>query len=278
MYRYTRITLLREIGMWMVAVFMLLPFYLLVNTALKNKADAIGTPAYEPAKHPTFGSFAEVAQGDGAKTLFEGLFNSLFITTFSVLGLVAVGSVTAYVFARRLNRLSNITFYALLVGIVVPSQLGLVPIYIGARNLGLVGKTWGLGLLYIALFLPLAIFLYAGFVRNLPTEYEQAAFIDGASRTRVFITIVFPLLSPATGTVAIMSGIIIWNDFFTPLIFLAGSGNATIPVAVFNYVGSIITNWNNIFAILIIALLPVTVLFLLLQKKFIQGFSGGIKS
>jgi raffinose/stachyose/melibiose transport system permease protein len=278
MNRYTKLTLIRETGMWIVAVFMLLPFYLLINTSLKNKADAIGTPAYEPAKHPTLGSFAEVTQGDGAKTLFEGLFNSLFITAFAVLGLVAVGSITAYVFARRLNRLSNVTFYALLVGIVVPSQLGLVPIYIGARNLGLVGKTWGLGVLYIALFLPLAIFLYAGFVRNLPTEYEQAAFIDGASRTRVFMTIVFPLLSPATGTVAIMTGIIIWNDFFTPLIFLAGSGNETIPVAVFNYVGSIITNWNNIFAILIIALLPVTVLFLILQKKFIQGFSGGIKS
>ena len=278
MNRYTKLTLIREIGMWLFAVFMLMPFYLLINTALKNNADAVGTQAYELAKNPTFGSFVEVTQGEGAKTLFEGLFNSLFITTLAVIGVVFIGSITAYVFARRLTRLSNITFYALLVGIVVPSQLGLVPIYIGARNLGLVGKTWGLSILYIAIFLPLAIFLYAGFVRNLPTEYEQAAFIDGASRTRVFVTIVFPLLSPATGTVAIMTGIIIWNDFFTPLIFLSGTGNETLPVAVFSYVGAIITNWNNIFAILIIALLPVTALFLILQKKFIQGFSGGIKS
>jgi raffinose/stachyose/melibiose transport system permease protein len=278
MNRYTKLTFLREIGMWVVAIFILLPFYLLINTSLKSTNDAISTPGYEPVKNPSLKSFAEVTQGEGARTLFEGLFNSLFITTLAVVGIIAISSITAYVLARRLTRLSNFTFYALLVGIVVPSQLGLVPIYVGAKSLGLIGKTWGLSFLYIAFFLPLAIFLYSGFIRNLPTEYEQAAFIDGASRTRVFLTIVFPLISPATGTVAIMTGVIIWNDFFTPLIFLTGSGNETLPVAVYAFVGAIITNWNNIFAILIIALLPVTVLFLILQKKFIQGFSGGIKS
>lgn len=278
MNRYTKLTFLREIGMWVVAIFILLPFYLLINTSLKSTNDAISTPGYEPVKNPSLKSFADVTQGEGARTLFEGLFNSLFITTLAVVGIIAISSITAYVLARRLTLLSNFTFYALLVGIVVPSQLGLVPIYVGAKSLGLIGKTWGLSFLYIAFFLPLAIFLYSGFIRNLPTEYEQAAFIDGASRTRVFLTIVFPLISPATGTVAIMTGVIIWNDFFTPLIFLTGSGNETLPVAVYAFVGAIITNWNNIFAILIIALLPVTVLFLILQKKFIQGFSGGIKS
>jgi len=278
MNRYTKLTFLREIGMWIVAILMLLPFYLLINTSLKSTSDAISTAGYTPVKNPSLESFAEVTQGDGARTLFEGLFNSLFITTLAVCGIIAISSITAYVLARRLTRLSNVTFYALLVGIVVPSQLGLVPIYIGAKSLGLIGKTWGLSFLYVAFFLPLAIFLYSGFIRNLPTEYEQAAFIDGASRTRVFLTIVFPLISPATGTVAIMTGVIIWNDFFTPLIFLTGSGNETLPVAVYAFVGAIVTNWNNIFAILIIALVPVTVLFLLLQKKFIQGFSGGIKS
>jgi raffinose/stachyose/melibiose transport system permease protein len=278
MNRYTKLTFLREIGMWVVAIFILLPFYLLINTSLKSTNDAISTPGYEPVKNPSLKSFAEVTQGEGARTLFEGLFNSLFITTLAVVGIIAISSITAYVLARRLTLLSNFTFYALLVGIVVPSHLGLVPIYVGAKSLGLIGKTWGLSFLYIAFFLPLAIFLYSGFIRNLPTEYEQAAFIDGASRTRVFLTIVFPLISPATGTVAIMTGVIIWNDFFTPLIFLTGSGNETLPVAVYAFVGAIITNWNNIFAILIIALLPVTVLFLILQKKFIQGFSGGIKS
>ena len=231
MNRYTKLTLLREIGMWIFAIIMLLPFYLLINTALKNTSDAISTAGYTPVKNPSLESFKEVTQGDGARTLFEGLFNSLFITTLAVCGIIAISSITAYVLARRLTRLSNVTFYALLVGIVVPSQLGLVP-----------------------------------------------TFIDGASRTRVFLTIVFPLISPATGTVAIMTGVIIWNDFFTPLIFLTGSGNETLPVAVYAFVGAIVTNWNNIFAILIIALVPVTILFLLLQKKFIQGFSGGIKS
>jgi raffinose/stachyose/melibiose transport system permease protein len=128
------------------------------------------------------------------------------------------------------------------------------------------------------MLMPLSVFLYAGFVRALPTEYEEAANIDGASRIRTYIQVVFPLLAPATGTVATMAGIIVWNDFFTPLIFLGGSSNPTLPVVIYSYVGEFNIEWNNIFSVLIIAMIPITIVYLIFQKKFIQGFSGGIKS
>lgn len=277
MFRYTKLSFLREILVWLVAAFILSPIYLLVNVALKGD-EAFGTPAMEPAKHPTLQSFFHVFSNPNTSSLGLGMWNSALITVVAVFGLVIFGSVTAYVLNRRLSRVSRAAYYMILVGIIVPSQLGLVPLYVGARALGLLGSPLGMALIYIAMLMPLSVFLYGGFVRSLAPEYEEAAFIDGASRFRAFTRVVFPLLSPATGTVSIMTGLIIWNDFFTPLIFLNGSDNPTVPLVIFSYVGSAYTNWSEIFAILILALIPITVLYLIFQRKFIQGFAGGIKS
>lgn len=278
MNRYTKLTLLREILVWVAALILLSPFYFLVNIAIKSRQDSIDTPSFEPALRPTLENFAYVLGSETSATLYLGLFNSMLIVVVAVFGLIVVGSVTAYVLARRTSKLSKTAFYMILIGIVVPAQLGLVPLYIGAQALGLLGSPIGLGVVYIAMLMPLSVFLYAGFVRALPTEYEEAANIDGASRIRTYIQVVFPLLAPATGTVATMAGIIIWNDFFTPLIFLGGSANPTLPVVIYSYVGEFNIEWNNIFSVLIIAMIPITVVYLIFQKKFIQGFSGGIKS
>jgi raffinose/stachyose/melibiose transport system permease protein len=278
MNRYTKLTLLREILVWVAALILLSPFYFLVNIAIKSRQDSIDTPSFEPALRPTLENFAHVLGSETSGTLYLGLFNSMLIVVVAVFGLIVVGSVTAYVLARRTSKLSKTAFYMILIGIVVPAQLGLVPLYIGAQALGLLGSPIGLGVVYIAMLMPLSVFLYAGFVRALPTEYEEAANIDGASRIRTYIQVVFPLLAPATGTVATMAGIIIWNDFFTPLIFLGGSANPTLPVVIYSYVGEFNIEWNNIFSVLIIAMIPITIVYLIFQKKFIQGFSGGIKS
>jgi len=277
MFRYTKLSLLREILVWIGSLIILSPLYLLVNVALKGD-EAFGEPAMLPARHPSLVSFIHVFTNPKTSSLATGMLNSALITVVAVTGLVVLASTTAYVLNRRLSRVSRTVYYMILVGIVVPSQLGLVPIYVGARALGLLGSPLGMAIIYIAMLLPLAVFLYGGFVRQLTPEYEEAAFIDGASRFRAFTQVVFPLLSPATGTVAIMTGLIIWNDFFTPLIFLNGSDNPTVPLVIYSYVGASYTNWSEIFAILILALIPITILYLIFQKKFIQGFAGGIKS
>ncbi len=278
MFRYTKWTFLHEIAVWIYALIVLSPLYLLVNVALKGDDEVFGVPGYVPVQRPTMDSFVTVITGPQGPGLLGGLVTSAIITTIAVSGLIFFGSITSYVLARRMNRLSKGAYFAVLTAIVVPAQLGLVPLYIGAKTLGLLGSSWGMGIIYMGMLLPLSILLYTGFIRTLPIEYEEAAYIDGSSRCRTFTRIVFPLLSPVTGTVAIMTGIIVWNDFFTPLIFLAGSDTQTLGLVLYNFVGGIVTSWNQVFAILIIAMLPMTVLYLIFQKKFIQGFAGGIKS
>jgi raffinose/stachyose/melibiose transport system permease protein len=277
MFRYTKATALREAIVWIAALLTLLPFYFLVITALKPDEELLTTGTSAPPSRPTVGNFAEVLTAGGDNNILLALLHSVVITVGSIAGLVAFGSLAAYVLARTTRRWGSAAFYLFLVAIVLPTQLGLIPLYIGARQVGLVGSLWGMVVLYVGTLMPLAVFLYAGFFRNLPRDYEEAAALDGASPARVFFRVVLPLMAPATGTVAILTGLIVWNDFFSALIFLGGSDNQTLPVSMYYYVGSLVSAWNKIFAIVIISMVPILAFYLFAQKKFIQGFAGGIK-
>jgi raffinose/stachyose/melibiose transport system permease protein len=277
MFRYTKATAVRELVVWIAALLTLLPFYFLVITALKPQEELLTTGTSAPPSRPTVDNFAEVLTAGGDSNILLGLFHSVIITLGSIAGMVLLGSLAAYVLVRTTARWGTITFYLFLIAIILPTQLGLIPLYIGARTLGLTGSMWGMILLYVGTLMPLAVFLYAGFFRNLPRDYEEAAAIDGAGPGRVFFRIVLPLMAPATGTVAILTGLIVWNDFFSALIFLGGSDVQTLPVSMYYYVGSLVSAWNKIFAIVIISMIPILAFYLFAQKKFIQGFAGGIK-
>lgn len=277
MFRYTKLTLLREIGLWALALVFLAPFYFLVIIALKPDSEVFSTSPIAPPTVPTFDNFVKVLTATGNSNVLMGLLNSVLITAGSIICLVILGALTGYVIARSTSRWGRTAFTLFLIAIVLPTQLGTVPLYIGARSLGLTGSIWGMIILYTGMMLPLSIFLYANFFRGIGTEYEEAATIDGASRTQIFFRIVFPLVGPATGTVAIFVGLIVWNDFFTSLIFLGGSDVQTLPVAMYYYIGSLVSQWNQIFAIVIVSMIPILAFYLFAQKRFIQGFAGGLK-
>jgi raffinose/stachyose/melibiose transport system permease protein len=277
MFRYTIATAVREAVVWVAALIGLLPFYFLVSTALKPNEELLTTSASALPTRPTIENFTEVLTAGGDSNILLGLWHSVVITVGSILGLVLFGSLAAYVLIRTTSRWGNVAFYLFLIAIILPVQLGLIPLYIGARTVGLVGSMWGMTILYVGTLMPLAVFLYAGFFRNMPRDYEEAAAIDGASPTRVFFRVVLPLMAPATGTVAILTGLIVWNDFFTALIFLGGSESQTVTVSMYYYVGSLVSAWNKIFAIVIISMVPILAFYLFAQKRFIQGFAGGIK-
>jgi raffinose/stachyose/melibiose transport system permease protein len=278
-FRYTKKTLLLEIITVMGAIIMLLPFYFLVVTALKTGPEAISSSSLAPPTSPTLDNFITLLSPSSSASgaILKGLLSSLIITAGTIIGLVALGSPAAYVFARSTSRWSSRTYYIFLIAILLPTQLGIVPLYVEARALGLTGSPWGMIVIYTGVLMPLSVFLYGGFFRRLSTDYEEAAVIDGASRAMVFLRIVFPLMGPATGTVAILAGLIVWNDFFTALIFLNGSQWQTLPVAMYNFVGGLVSQWNLIFAVVIISMVPILAFYFFAQKRFIQGYAGGLK-
>lgn len=277
MFRYTKRTAVREILVWVATLIGLLPFYILIATALKGDQEALNTSAMAPPSGIDFGAFVAVLTATGRNSIPMSILNSVIITGGAILGLVLFGSVAAYVIARRTRRWTTITYYLVLIAIILPAQLGTVPLYIGARSIGLTGNALGMIVLWIGILMPLAVFLYASFFRGLSTEYEEAAVIDGASPMQAFFRVVLPLMAPATGTVAILAGLIVWNDFFNSLIFLGGSTTQTLPVAMYTYVGGLVSAWNKIFAVVIISMIPILVFYMFAQKRFIQGFAGGLK-
>jgi raffinose/stachyose/melibiose transport system permease protein len=278
-FRYTKKTLILEICTVLASVCMLMPFYFLVSTSLKTEQQVLTTSTLSFPASPTLQNFVTLlSPGSGASaSIFHGLLASVLITAGTIITLIVIGSPAAYVLTRSTNHWSNRTYYLFLIAILLPTQLGIVPLYVEARTLGLVGTPWGMIVIYTGMLMPLSVFLYAGFFRRLPLDYEEAATVDGATRTRIFTRVVFPLMGPATGTVAILAGLIVWNDFFTALIFLNGSDYQTLPVVMYNYVGSLVSQWNLIFAVVIVSMIPILAFYFFAQKKFIQGYAGGLK-
>lgn len=256
-----------------VTLVFLIPVYILVNLAIKRPDDL--TPAIFPTTRPTFDNFATAWT---SSPLPGSIITSLLVTSLSCVVVLALATMAAYPLARSTSRLSNAAFYGFLVGLLLPFQLALIPLYVQMKDLGLLGTIWALIIVYAGAQMPFSIFLITTFVRSsVPVEFEEAAQIDGASPFRTFLYVVVPLLRPVLGTCLILNAVGIWNDFFTPLIYLAGSDQQTIPMAIYQFVGQYVSNWPLIFASLIISMVPVLALYLIFQRYVIQGFAGGLK-
>ncbi|HEY0246650.1 MAG TPA: carbohydrate ABC transporter permease [Gryllotalpicola sp.] len=277
MRRYNWKTLSWEIWMIIVALVFCLPFYLLIAVALKSPADLFTTSPSSFPIPPNFANFGVAWQASAGGGLGVALMSSLIITVGTLVVLIVFGSLCAYALARRPGKLSNVLYFLFVLGIIVPFQLSIIPLYVGFRHLGLVGTYLGMIILWVGIGSPMTVFLYTGFVRSLPKDYEEAAKLDGASALRTFWSVVFPLLRPATGTVAILMGLFIWNDFFTSLVFLGGSNHQTLPVVIYSFVGQYVSQWEYVFAAVILAILPVVIFFVIAQRQLIRGFAGGIR-
>jgi raffinose/stachyose/melibiose transport system permease protein len=277
LFRYTWRTFSRELTLILVAAVFFIPVYLLVTLSLKSSADVFTKPLSFPTS-PDAHNYSRAWNGAGGISIGRALLNSTIITVGSVVGLITIGSLCAWTLARRPSKLSTGMYSSFLLGVIVPFQLGVVPVYVAMRQLHLVPSYAGMILLNIGLLTPLTVFLYTGFVRTMPREYEEAAQVDGAGLMRMFLRIVFPLLRPVTGTVAVLTGVITWNEFFLPLIFLSGSNYQTLPVAVYSFVSEYSTQWNFVFAAVVIAIMPILAFFLFAQRQLVRGFAGGIKA
>lgn len=271
--RYGVGNLIVELLMIAGAVSIFFPVYVLINLSLKARGEIIRDPLGLPAD-PLFSNYREAWS---EASLGKAILSSTIITASSVVVLIVLGSLAAFALARRASRLSYTVYLLFLLGIVLPFQLALIPLYQLVRDLNLIGTYWSMIGFYTGLQLPFTVFLYTGFLRSLPRDYEHAALIDGASQIEAFAQVVFPLLRPVTGTVLILNAIFIWNDFLTPLLYLSGTDRQTVPVAVSSFVGQYVAQWQLVFAGLVIAITPILVVYVVLQRSIIKGFASGLK-
>lgn len=272
MHRYTRRTLVLEIVLFIVAVVYLVPVYVLLVNSFKHQndpSDNFGLPAV-----PTLDNYA-IAWTQGG--LGPAFITSAIITVSSIVILVGVCSLASYALARVSSRWSKLAYYFFMFGLMLPFQLALIPLYVTLRESGLVGNPIGLVVVYAGTHIPMCIFLYTEFLRSIPADYDEAAFIDGASRLQTYWHVIMPMCRPITGTVVILQTVSIWNDFFAPLLMLSGSGTKTLPLAIYSFISDDGSQWNIIFAALILGSLPVLIAFFIMQKAVFRGFASGLK-
>jgi raffinose/stachyose/melibiose transport system permease protein len=275
--RYTYRTFAREAVLVLITTFFCFPLYLMVTISLDTNRASNLTPLKPPLSDPQVSNYSVAWKTGGQFGLGHALQSSLIITITSVVAVIAIGSVCAYAIARRGGRLMTAFYFAFVVGIILPFQLAIIPLYVAMHKLGLIGNYLGIILLFTGLLTPLTVFLYTGFIRALPRDYEEAAQVDGAGFFRTYLRVVFPLLRPVTGTVAVLAGLVIWNDFFITLIFLSGSRYQTLPVALYSFVGQYDNQWNLMFAAVAISIAPILLFYLFAQRQLIRGFSTGVK-
>jgi raffinose/stachyose/melibiose transport system permease protein len=270
--RYTWRTLVLEIAMVATAIVIAFPVYVLVNLAIRRPSDT--SSPIRPTTSPTLDNFVQAWQ---RARLGGALFNSVVVAVVSVVIVLAISSLAAYPLARVTARWSRGAFLLIMLGLLLPFQLAALPLYQTMRDLGLLGTVWALVLFYCGLQVPFTTFLYIGFLRALPREFEDAAFIDGCTPLSAFRYVVFPMLKPITVTALVLNAVFVWNDFFTPLLYLSGSTQQTMPVAVAGFVGQYAADWHLIFAALVISIVPILGMYFALQRSIINGFAGGLK-
>jgi raffinose/stachyose/melibiose transport system permease protein len=163
----------------------------------------------------------------------------------------------------------------MLCGLMIPPQVILIPVSKVLQFAHLMTTLQGLVLFNVGYYIPFGVFVFAGFIRGVPVELEEAAAIDGASRFQIFWQIVFPLLRPATASVLIFLGVWIWNDFIDPLIILGPSQGTTVTTGIYRSIGQYQVDFGSVFALMFLGTLPVLAFYLALQKHFVKGLTGG---
>jgi len=253
------------------AVIALFPLSLMVISALKKSTEIVANPLALPSTL----QWINFARAWTDAQLGRSLLNSAETTGFAVVLICSTCSMAAYALARRTGPgLRWISAY-LLGTTTLPIQLYLFPLYFGFAHLGLIDNVFALSLVYTAVFSPFAIFLLRTYYLAIPKELEEAAIIDGASRWQVFTQVLLPLVSPGILTVAIISGLNIWNEFLISSTFLQSHDQQTAVVRFYTLGGQYTSDWGEIMAAAILIVAPAVGFFLLMQRRFIQGMAAG---
>ncbi|WP_203454181.1 carbohydrate ABC transporter permease [Jiangella aurantiaca] len=255
----------------LVAVFVGIPMWLVVMTAGKSQGDALSPNLAPPTDWQLWENLREVWDRGRIPSAFAG---SLLVMVPAVVGVLILGSMAAWVLARRTGRAYAVLYAAAISGIVLPPAV--VTIVLLLRQLGLAGTATGMIGVYAGIYLSTVIFFVTGFVRTIPLELEEAARVDGAGPVTVFVRVILPLLRPVLATATILICLYVWNDVFYAF-FVLGGRLDTLPLNLFQVAsaGLYLNNWHLIFMYVVLMSLPLLIVFVVAQRKIISGITSG---
>jgi raffinose/stachyose/melibiose transport system permease protein len=255
------------------AILYLAPLFLVLMNSFKGRFFISNTPFALPNAQ-TFVGLKNYVSGLAKTGFFQAFGYSLFITVFSVCVIVLFTSMTAWIITRVKSKLSSLIYYLLIFSMIVPFQMVMFTMSKMANLLHL-DNPIGIIFIYLGFGAGLSVFIFSGFVKSIPLEIEEAATIDGCNPIQTFFLIVFPILRPIYITVAILNTMWIWNDYLLPYL-LIGTNYRTIPIAVQYLLGGYGSiDMGAMMAMLVLAIIPIVIFYLLSQKYIIEGVMAG---
>lgn len=256
-------------------VIVIAPFVLVIINVFKVKADITSNPLALIGKHGfTLKNFPEAME----KMHFTRSFmNSLIITTFSTIITVLLSSMTAFVIVRNKWKAGAILFAMMIASMVIPFQVLMIPLVsLYGGILGVLNHRATLIFMHVGFSLSMATFMFHGAIHtNVPVSLEEAATIDGCTRWQTYWHVVFPLLKPTIATVAIIDAMAFWNDYLLPSLVLGKKELYTLPIATQVFYGTFSTDIGLVMAALLLAMLPILILYIFLQRYIVEGVTAG---
>ncbi|MFB7915841.1 carbohydrate ABC transporter permease [Streptomyces sp. NPDC056061] len=266
---------LRWVLLGVLFVVMIVPVYLLVVNAFKSQQDILDSPFSLPLGGLTL-EHLSAAVGSPQYNVIGGYGFTLFLVVVVDVLCILLAGPAAYAIARSLKRRTQLVLLYFLAGTFIPGAAVIIPVIYVLREIGLANTVTGLIAHDVASTLPVSVFLFVGFIRTIPVDIDHAATIDGAGRYRTFWTIIFPLMRPAVVTVLILNSIGIWNDFVSPQILLSpSSGHYTVTTAIYAGISQYSTDLTKVFPNLLLAVAPVIIFFIYMQRHIISGLTVG---
>lgn len=248
------------------------PLFISIINAFRTREDIV--------QHPL--SFRlDALTLDGLRNAFElmkfpqALKNNIIVLLISLAIMVVFGSLMGFAVALVRSRTLNVSYTVAVLVITIPFQAIMIPLVILLKWMNLLNTYLGSSLIFVATSLPIVVFLYTGFMRSLPRELCEAAVVDGCGIWRTYLSIYMPLLKTVTGTVVIIRGTGIWNDLLVCLISLSDPKKSTMVFRLYSFVSNKFNRWDLVFGSSLLVSIPIIILFILLQKAFVQGVVAG---
>lgn len=254
------------------ALVALFPVFWTVSTSIKLRADTFALPPKFIDFTPTWKNYQQLFSSPDFGAIY---LNTIFITLASTLLCVAVGSLAAYALARVAAFRSRTPLEVSLILIrTTPAVVLMVPLFQIVSQLGLYDNRWALIVMYAAVNLPFTVWLMTSFVGQIPVQLEESAVVDGASRLQTLLYVVLPLALPGMAATTIFIALLTWNEFLIP-VMLAGENAKTLPVYISGFISARNLDWGPMAAASSLAIVPIAVLTVLIQKQLVKGLSSG---
>lgn len=249
------------------------PFYFMAMTGFKGQFELFsGKSVFALPEDPSLDNYEEVLTSGSFFTYVQ---NSVLIVGVSVVLILLFSAMAAYVFARFRFRLNRPLFMLVIAGLVIPLHVTLIPVYLFTREIGLYDSLWALLGPYVAFNLPLSIFILTDFMRQIPREIEEAAYIDGSGPIRFFFRMALPLSTPGLATMGVYNAVVLWNEFVFAFVLITSPANRPLPLAIWEYQGQYAMNIPAIMSVLTLSALPLILIYIVGQERVLKGMMAG---